>query len=425
MNRKIISLSLAAAALLSLSACGPEAAPASTGPAEVEAHWDVLETGAPNIANRRYEGYTDTLIPDDDYGELVPYIGGEVMPAGPFTTYLYGLATREGEIITDPVYFSVKGCRWYDGAGESGSADALILSSGEAAEGEDGSSFEIRCGLCAADGSWYTGQRFSDVLLESRRGTLCLEPDGAVAMLGWDGAELWRWEAGALPLEDFAENVLYLSSSDCAGDYLVYDTAYLRSEESAPSYIDLRNGRVYADKPAGFVWPPAEEPLPFGAEEYAGGLYTIEDGLVIIEPDSGGSYTFAVPEGPGGFYLSINGDRVIFHFYGDASVLTDLDGNELKRWEDNLWDFMGQPNPFTPSLIARNEVVPGEDGEPRIVCTVYDRDGNVVADNCSFAWQYLDRLCLVEDDSYRLTDLEGNDLIRLSRWITADIQAEE
>ena len=423
MKRHAISLALAAALLMAaLASCGPEAAPASTGPAELEAHWEVLETSAPNIANRRYEGYTDALIPADDYGELVPYIGGEVMPAGPFTTYLYGLATHEGEIVTDPVYFSVESCRWYDGAGERGSADALILSSGEAAEGADGSSFEIRRGLCAADGSWYTGQRFSDVPLQSRCGALCLEPDGAVAMLGWDGAELWRWEAGAAPLEGFAERAEYLSYAEYAGDYLIYDTG----GEGAPSYIDLRDGRVYADKPAELTWPPAEEPLPFGAEEYTDGLYTVEDGLITIEPDSGGSYTFAVPEGPGDFYPSINGDRVIFHFYGDASVLTDLDGNELKRWEDSLTDFISQLNPLAPALIARNEVVPGEDGEtPRIIYKVYDRDGNAVADNCSFAWQFLDRLYLVEDDCYRLTDLEGRDLIRLSRWITADIPAEE
>lgn len=423
MKRHAISLALAAAVLMAaLASCGPESAPASTGPAELEAHWEVLETSAPNIANRRYEGYTDALIPAGGYGELVPYIGGEVMPAGPFTTYLYGLATHEGEIVTDPVYFSVESCRWYDGAGERGSADALILSSGEAIEGADGSSFEIRRGLCAADGSWYTGQRFSDVPLQSRCGALCLEPDGAVAMLGWDGAELWRWEAGAAPLEGFAERAEYLSYAEYAGDYLIYDAG----GEGAPSYIDLRDGRVYAEKPAELTWPPAEEPLPFGAEKYAGGLYTIEDGLITIEPDSGGSYTFAVPEGPGEFYPSINGDRVIFHFYGEASVLTDLDGNELKRWEDSLTDFISQLNPFTPALIARNEVDPGEDGEtPRIIYKVYDRDGNAVADNCSFAWQFLDRLYLIEDDCYRLTDLEGRDLIRLSRWMTADIPAEE
>ena len=423
MKRHAISPALAAAVLMAaLASCGPEAAPASTGPAELEAHWEVLETSAPNVANRRYEAYTDALIPAGDYGELVPYIGGEVMPAGPFTTYLYGLATHEGEIVTDPVYFSVESCRWYDGAGERGSADALILSSGETAEGADGSSFEIRRGLCAADGSWYTGQRFSDVPLQSRCGALCLEPDGAVAMLGWDGAELWRWEAGAAPLEGFAERAEYLSYAEYAGDYLIYDTG----GEGAPSYIDLRDGRVYADKPAELTWPPAEEPLLFGAEKYAGGLYTIEDGLITIEPDSGGSYTFAVPEGPGDFYPSINGDRVIFHFYGEASVLTDLDGNELKRWEDSLTDFISQLNPLAPALIARNEVDPGEDGEtPRIIYKVYDRDGNAVADNCSFAWQFLDRLYLIEDDCYRLTDLEGCDLIRLSRCITADIPAEE
>ena len=92
----------------------PGGGPGFNRPGGARGALEVLETSAPNIANRRYEAYTDALIPAGDYGELVPYIGGEVMPAGPFTTYLYGLATHEGEIVTDPVYFSVESCRWYD-----------------------------------------------------------------------------------------------------------------------------------------------------------------------------------------------------------------------------------------------------------------------------------------------------------------------
>ena len=48
--------------------------------------------------------------------------------------------------------------------------------------------------------------------------------------------------------------------------------------------------------------------------------------------------------------------------------------------------------------------------------TIYDRDGGLLMVTDGPADQFGDRLLIVDGDSYRLTDLEGNDLIRLSRW---------
>ena len=38
--------------------------------------------------------------------------------------------------------------------------------------------------------------------------------------------------------------------------------------------------------------------------------------------------------------------------------------------------------------------------------------------------QWDDRLLVADGDSYRLTDLEGQDLIRLSRWAAMDLPAD-
>ena len=82
---------------LMLAACGEPAADTTTVPAEegsgVTVHWDMLTPKPENIANRRYEGYTDQLIPADDYGLLVPYIGGEASDEYWNQSWFYGLAT--------------------------------------------------------------------------------------------------------------------------------------------------------------------------------------------------------------------------------------------------------------------------------------------------------------------------------------------
>lgn len=72
----------------------PDASPAPSY--QVTTHWDALNERPTPLVQRRYEGYTDDLIPADDYGQLVPYIGGEASAQGWGTGWYYGLATRDG-----------------------------------------------------------------------------------------------------------------------------------------------------------------------------------------------------------------------------------------------------------------------------------------------------------------------------------------
>ena len=57
--------------------------------------------------------------------------------------------------------------------------------------------------------------------------------------------------------------------------------------------------------------------------------------------------------------------------------------------------------------------------------TLYDRDGELMGKFSGNVEQWGDRLLIADSDSYRLTDLEGSDLIRLSRFDQLDIPAEE
>mgnify|MGYP003260535114 FL=1 len=115
---RLPALPLALMLLLSGCQAGSAAAPApgqDAGP-EVAVHWDVLESGPVTRAERFYEEYTDHLIASDSYGELVPYIGGEEYrdPLYGVFSPIYGLATHDGTIVTDPVYLDVSRVSMYD-----------------------------------------------------------------------------------------------------------------------------------------------------------------------------------------------------------------------------------------------------------------------------------------------------------------------
>ncbi len=97
----IIALALAAATIF--TACGPAAPSVSPDPNGIKAEIE--------IGSRRYEEYTDRLIPARNYGKLIPYAGcrderawSDAPDAEDYEPYLYGLMTTDGEVITDPVY---------------------------------------------------------------------------------------------------------------------------------------------------------------------------------------------------------------------------------------------------------------------------------------------------------------------------------
>lgn len=162
------------ALLLTLTACTrptaqvtPTPEPAET-PADtwspVYADWSKLtpyETKKP-VYTRRYAGYTDRLIPADDYGLLLPYAGQAVTATAEWsyyhgiydTYYRYGLVTLTGEVVTDPVFADVSELVLRDGAGVPlADTGAMVLT--KVFVGEEGEPKALSA-IAARDGSWCT-----------------------------------------------------------------------------------------------------------------------------------------------------------------------------------------------------------------------------------------------------------------------------
>ena len=174
------------------------------------------------------------------------------------------------------------------------------------------------------------------------------------------------------------------------------------------------------------IFQPSGDDWDTSRVRYEGGWYSIADGMVSISEDSGAEHSFPLPEGSGEYsYPDIDGDRAIISLDGGASVMTDLDGNELLRTDEYMY-WIWQQYGDAPRLATVAEFIADESGTSgHSIFTVYDRDGRelLVADGT--ANQFGDRLQIADAGSYRLTDLEGNDLIRLSRWQAMDIPAED
>lgn len=431
-----MKLRIVAAALtlvLLLAACGtPTQSPAATptsAPSDgvnVTVHWDALTPKPENIAERWYDEYTDHLIVSDDYGELVPYIGGESNAEYWGSSWFYGLATRDGVIVTDPVYLDVQALT------ESGSttldgryADALILRTAveldEPPADEWASKFDDRYGLAAMDGSWYSGQIYTDLVCQSSLGALFFDTDGDAVMLsGDDGSELFRWSAGAIPVDGLAPGQTYWDTAFARGDYMQF-AAWGADGNAQYTYVDLRTGELVADTPDVFNTTYTDD----GTQRYDGGTYTIADGMITITPDGGEAHSFPVPNGAGeNLYPDINGDRVILNFDG-KSVLADLDGNELLRI-DGLISWLWQECGTTPSLCDTVDYDISDDGvQAWSTYHLYDRDGKLMETFSGTVSQWDDFLVIADDTSYRLTDLQGNDLIRLSRFAELDTPADD
>lgn len=364
---------------LLLSACGgpePQQTPEPTPPPSgVAVHWDVLTPRPENIAERRYEGYTDRLIPADDYGDLMPYIGGEAATDWE-QSWFYGLATHDGEIVTDPVYTEVNALGWFDyRQGKTRHEDVLILRSavptGSAPSQEPAPDFEDRYGLAAIDGSWYTGQIYTMLICDSQLGALLFDTAGDAVMIGLDGQEIFRWKAGAIPVDGLDPDDAFGWIANTVGPYMEFMSGYDGYSEPTVRYVDLRSGAVYNERPADYD------------DEY-------------VEQD----------------YVS--GDRVITGIYGE-NRLEDLEGNVLLTTNGRLdWMYMsyGDGLPLCVSTIYETDE---ETGEYIVTNFVYSRDGELICKAQGEVMQWGDRLMIADETSYRVTDFEGNDLIRLTR----------
>ncbi|HIS73011.1 MAG TPA: hypothetical protein IAD43_08890, partial [Candidatus Scatomorpha pullicola] len=110
----------------------------------------------------------------------------------------------------------------------------------------------------------------------------------------------------------------------------------------------------------------------------------------------------------------ISGDRVITGIYGE-NRLEDLEGNVLLTTNGRLdWFYVlyGDELPLCVSTIYETDE---ETGEYIVTNFVYSRDGELICRVQGEVTQWGDRLIIADETNYRVTDLEGNDLIRLTR----------
>lgn len=226
---RLPALFLAAAVLAGCTQAGqPDGSDPSSAPS-VLVDWSRLETGTPPPqadidGGRWYPEYTDHLIPREDYGQLVPYVGGSVYSIHRWTgldgqeqvssdlypATQYGLMTREGRIVVEPAYQYVTYASCYE-QGEWNVLPVLLLSRAD-------SEYEQFCNgqryaVAAQDGSWCTELEFwtytareNQLLLLGRNGVSRIDA-GSGTRKDWSWAELG---VGEEEIPSIMEDVLWV-----------------------------------------------------------------------------------------------------------------------------------------------------------------------------------------------------------------------
>ena len=167
----------------------------------------------PNVdGGRWYPEYTDHLITGADYGPLVPYLGdqaysfdrweheGEIQKYfSYYPTSFYGLMTREGKIVVDPVYQNVwpYSYRW---EGEDRALPVLIL--GRAGPQWEKFGSGSRYAVAAEDGSWMTDFEFLNYTNKEDQ-LFLLRPEGCTVLDSKTGSRKdWSWKEMDVSEED-------------------------------------------------------------------------------------------------------------------------------------------------------------------------------------------------------------------------------
>lgn len=188
-------------ALLLLAGCAPEAemppppsTSAETEPCVVYTDWSKLTPYVPedreSLYTRRYESFTDRLIPAGDYGQLLPYRGARLdrrnadewgFSGG---QELWGLCNAEGELITDPVFHSVYQAGWWDYDTDGrGTLPLLILGAVREENGE----WVNRYALADDQGRWVTEFRYQYCSAVGPHGIVALEDTGECVLISPEG----------------------------------------------------------------------------------------------------------------------------------------------------------------------------------------------------------------------------------------------
>lgn len=247
-----------ALALLAGCAGTPQETPApaaspSPPSVRVQTDWSKLEPKAEGhvpLYTRRYENWTDRLIPADDYGKLYPFAGekvparhrymGEEDEGVPTDIYKYGLVTERGEVVVDPVYDLVgPPCdRYLDGPSFYHPMPDLLLL-GVLVEREPDPDVDYdgpvawvwRYGAAARDGSWVTELVYTDYYAADDHTLLLTRENGETEV--WDAS-------GAVRFTIPAESEGGWSPQMCGwSDGMVVNTSY----QGEYYYYDAQTGR--------------------------------------------------------------------------------------------------------------------------------------------------------------------------------------
>lgn len=359
----------------------------------VTAHWDMLEPIHSPKSERWYEDYTDHLIPSTEYGALVPYIGGSISYASS-TQWMYGLATQDGVIVTDPV-FTEAVCVGpiHEPVAGTTPPDMLLLTTHEwKADG----TYQQRLGLAAKDGSWYTGQVYQEAIRFCELGALMNTPEGDWVMVGPDGTQVPFQLSQTVPMPTLPTSLsfpyLYWSIDDTMTNFV---------------YVDLRSGTVYRQPPADFQAPTYQEGVGYFPE----GWFKLDGTTLTIHPTEGDPHSFDVGEHC--IRADVNGDRVLLSYDTPESFrLTDWDGNTLLYKADEQPYFLTSDQDEAPSLISYNiRFYP----DPTANYVVLSRDGKSPFAAQGFVFQYGNRLLYATQSHYILSNLAGDPLLCLPR----------
>ena len=228
----VTRLSALALSLLLLCSCAPQPVPPeSTPPVEqppmdeispspqVQVDWSKLQQSKGDAAHpdcdggRWYSETTTDLIPRDDYGPLYSYVGASVQTTQRWTdqngeehtwtsssgTPVYGLMTRDGKIVTDPVYQGVYQPTYRRGT-QVTALPVLLLSRAD----ESWNYYDTngqRYAVAASDGSWCTDFEFWVYGLKETS-LLLVGPVGVTQICSDTGTRQdWSWDCLGIPEE--------------------------------------------------------------------------------------------------------------------------------------------------------------------------------------------------------------------------------
>ena len=204
----------------------------------VRADFSVLTPHVPphSMLSRLHAGPLPGLIPSDDYGMLLPYVGAVSSSYEGLHTTKFGLVTIEGMIVTDAVYERIDiGFNYHTNTRSTAYQLAVNIPGGESAVYQ-----QRLLAVCAVDGSWITAFEYVDIVFSQDVILMMRNYDTFdIDVYNYDGRFLYNF-LGLDWIDDIAGDTWAGSIIHSASDG--YMSARLRNR--ALAFIDVATGEI-------------------------------------------------------------------------------------------------------------------------------------------------------------------------------------